>query len=132
MKFKRRPLRRVLFDMTPMIDIVFLLIIFFMVTSTFIQNRGIKVNLPKSTTSQSETKNFLIVTIGRTGRLFLNQNAVTERELGIQLKAKSIEMAADTVIIKGDESVPYAKMVRVMDIAKMAGLSRISLSTDRK
>lgn len=129
MLFRKRSLPAARVDMTPMIDIVFLLIIFFMVSSTFINNRGIKVHLPKSTTFQTEDNNQIVISIKNNSELYLNEKKILKEELGELLKNKRIEFGQNIVVIKGDKEVPYSKMIEVMDIAKTAGLERISLAT---
>ena len=132
MKLRKKPLPIAGFDMTPMIDIVFLLVIFFMVSSTFITNRGIKVKLPKSITSQSEVNNKIIISIKENGDLYLNDQKVLQKKLGQLLKKEKLKSNQDLVIIKGDKQVPYSKMIEIMDLAKIAGLERISLATSQK
>ena len=131
MKIKRRLNKLTGFDMTPMIDVVFLLIIFFMVSSTFITHRGIKVKLPQSTNSESESKNLLELTVNQFGRVFLNGKEYSDKQLAIELKKQRIEKKQNVVIIKGDKLVPYNRMIKAMDIAKIAGIERVSLATEK-
>ena len=120
------------FDLTPMIDIVFLLIIFFMVSSTFIKSRGIKVKLPGASSAQSEKSNQLVVTIKKDGEVYLNDVPVQIRSLEKKLRQEREKTPENTLIIRGDRSVPYEKMIEIMDIAKIAGLEKISLATTRR
>ena len=132
MRIKRKLDKRVSIDMAPMVDIVFLLIIFFMVATTFVKTTGINVNLPKATSTQAETKNNLIITITKQGTLFLNNDQVSLSSLASKLKNEKLKTGQDVVIIKGDRNIRFASLVRVMDIAKLSGISKISLASERK
>jgi biopolymer transport protein ExbD len=116
-------------NMTAMIDVLLVLILFFMVSSTLVKSRGLAVKLPESKTADSETQNLLVVSIRQDGRLFLNDDPVDEGRLGPQLKEKRLATGQSTVIIRGDRTIPYARMVEVMDIARTAGMEKISLAT---
>ncbi|MBN8218627.1 MAG: biopolymer transporter ExbD [Spirochaetes bacterium] len=116
-------------NMTAMIDVLLVLILFFMVSSTLVKSRGLAVKLPESKTADSETQNLLVVSIRQDGRLFLNDDPVDEGRLGPQLKEKRLGTGQGTVIIRGDRTIPYARMVEVMDIARTAGMEKISLAT---
>lgn len=131
-RFKRRLAVQSGVNMTAMIDVLLVLIIFFMVSSTLIKSRGIQVNVPESRSAESETRNLLVVSIKRTGELYLNDEPVEAGSLGALLRKRSQELGQDVVIIKGDQQIPYAKMVEVMDLAKMAGMKKISLDTKRR
>lgn len=131
-RFKRRLAVQSGVNMTAMIDVLLVLIIFFMVSSTLIKSRGIQVNVPESRSAESETRNLLVVSIKRTGELYLNDEPVEASRLGALLRKRSQELGQDVVIIKGDQQIPYAKMVEVMDLAKMAGMKKISLDTKRR
>jgi len=132
MKFKARIKKRSGFDITPMIDIVFLLIIFFMVSSELVKTRGMSVKLPESTSSDADTKNLIIIAITAEGKIFLNEEEVSIQKLGSELRRLKVEMMQDTVVIRGDNQIPYRNMVEVMDTAKLAGIAKISLATSQK
>jgi biopolymer transport protein ExbD len=129
---QRRLKPRLGIDMTPMIDIVFLLIIFFMVSSELVKNRGMAVNLPESASSDSETRNMIIISITQNGEIYLNQNRVDMKRLGAELKKIQVSQGQDTVVIRGDEQIPYREMIEVMDIAKLSGMKTISLATKQR
>ncbi|MBL8995543.1 MAG: biopolymer transporter ExbD [Spirochaetia bacterium] len=132
LRFKRRLAVQGGVNMTAMIDVLLVLIIFFMVSSTLVKSRGIQVNVPESRSAESETRNLLVVSIKRPGELYLNDEPVDASRLGSLLRKRSQELGQDVVIIKGDQQIPYAKMVEVMDLAKMAGMKKISLDTKRR
>jgi biopolymer transport protein ExbD len=132
MKFKSRIKKRSGFDITPMIDIVFLLIIFFMVSSTLVKQRGLPVKLPESKSSDAETKNLIIIDIMANGKLYVNGKKVKLSALGKKLKILKLKYKQDVVIVKGDKNIPYMKLISVMDAVKIAGMEKLSLATSQK
>ena len=116
-------------NMTAMIDVLLVLILFFMVSSTLVKSRGLAVKLPESKTADSETQNLLVVSISHDGRLYLNDDPVDEGRLGPSLKERRLATGQSTVIIRGARTIPYARMVEVMDLARTAGMEKISLAT---
>lgn len=119
-------------NLTAMIDVLLVLILFFMVSSTLVKSRGLGVNVPESKTADSETQNLLVISIRQDGALFLNDEAVGEGRLVAVLKEKRLKSGQSTVIIRGDKQIPYQKMVEVMDMARSAGMEKISLATARR
>jgi biopolymer transport protein ExbD/biopolymer transport protein TolR len=123
-------------DITPLIDVVLLLVIFFMLTTTFIGAPAIKVNLPTSsakeiTKEQKEVK----VTITKDGSLFVERAAgetgdpVTLKELEKVLTRAARDDRETMVIIRADENTTHGKVVAVMDVAKNTGLNRLAIAT---
>jgi len=131
MRFKRRMQYKVGIDMTPMIDCVFLLLIFFMVSSSIIKDQGIQVNLPHAKSSESQPDRDLVISIGKAGNIFLNDVVVAKSDLYQTLRRVYKEQKRDFLIIRADELINYGVLVEVMDIARLAGIYNVSLSTKR-
>ena len=117
-------------DMTPMIDIVFQLLIFFMVATTFAAQAGIKVNLPKAISGTVQPERKLTVTITESNRVYLNEEEVTVKALGRKLEAALQGRRDKTLIIMADKKVFHGKVVRVMDIANTSGVERLAFATE--
>jgi len=132
MKVTRRYRKKSILNLTPMIDIVFLLIIFFMVSSTLVKTRGMDVKLPRSASSDAETKNLIVISLTEREQIYVNDQKTTLTTLGRDLKKLQVELDQEVVIIKGDKSSSYNKMIQIMDIAKIAGMKKISLATTGK
>ncbi len=117
-------------DTTPMADIVFLLLIFFMLSSSFIVQPGIRLRLPKAVSSEIDLGRSVIVDISVAGSLFVNDAKVSMEELpqalSIALSAAKEKMA----IIKADRKVPHGMVVKVMDMAKLSGAERLVIATE--
>lgn len=134
MKFERRAAGRTKFrgslELTPLVDVVLQLIIFFMLSSTFIVQPGIRVELPESRTTRSQEKNELTVTITADNRVYVNELHVSFDELPTVLanKAKELEKG-QLLLIKCDKAVEYGQLIRVLDIAHGAGITTYGLAT---
>ena len=129
MKFSE--LRRVRAEpgMTSMIDVVFLLLLFFMLSSTFVIQTGITVNLPRAVTVERPVRKDLILIIDRKRRIFLDNRQVPFESLWGMLIEEMRMQPEGTLIIRADRDVPHGLVVRVMDVAKQAGASRIAIAT---
>lgn len=130
MRFRRpRERKETALNLTPLIDVVFLLIIFFMLTTTFhAVFQGIKVDLPTTTTPQEKIERNIIISITKDNRLYLDEREVTDSEL-VQLLKKKLEGREGLVIINADKNVLHGKVVKTMDMAKQAGADRLGILT---
>jgi len=128
MKFKRHTeLEKGRLDIVPLIDVVFLLLIFFMLTSSFIFQPGIKVNLPKAITSEVVHKKSLILLITKEDSIYLNERSVTMDELATRLAIAAKEDRP--VLIKADRTSSLGKIVEVWDLCREEGISQINIAT---
>ena len=134
MRFRKESRRNNNFlDITPIVDTVFNLLIFFAVSLNFISTPGIQVNLPKSTAQEvARERKDLRVVITPANQLYLN-----EKEVDLSTLRKSFEEAAAVgretqVLIQADEQVTHGKVVEVMDLARNAGLARLAIVTQQK
>ncbi len=132
MKLRRRHGQTVtLIDFAPMTDMVFQVLLFFILSSSFIVEPGIKVNLPKSQTSELQVQQKLMITIDSNHQIFVEQKVVPLEELEQRIKILLPYYKDKTVIIRADKSVPHGLVVEVMDIAKLAGVERLAIATQK-
>ena len=111
-------------------DIVLLLLIYFMLSSSFIVQPGIKVKLPRAVSGEVDTADKIYLTVTKSEQIFLNGQLVTREELGAKLTAQ-IKIALDkTIIIRADKDLTLEATVRVIDIAKMAGAEKFLIATE--
>ena len=129
MELKKQLPRIVNIDITPLIDIVFILLIFLMVSSTFTEQPGIKVTLPSAQTAKSERIEELVLMIAYDGRIYLNGKAIDRNSLGKELKRSLEKTTNKTVILKADKKVAHGDVVKIIDLARKSGVTRLVVGT---
>lgn len=136
MKFGGRKRRTVNPDLTPMIDVTFQLILFFMVTTEFIQSHqrpaeSIQVDLPRAEASAvSQAEDDLSIWVSRDGGLFLGSSLVDLDRLRAHLREVAQQDTTRLVVIQADAGVAHGRVVEVMDLARAAGLTRLAIATE--
>lgn len=132
MKFAQKRVDNDILDLTPLIDVVFLLLIFFMVSTSFIREPGgIRVDLPHSDTQEFiHEGEELVVKLTEDGHIFVDDVGVDIDSLRRELKRTGTSAPETVVIVKADRIVDHGRVVQVMDLAKRAGLSRIAVATE--
>lgn len=118
-------------DVTPMIDIVFQLVLFFMVSTQFVQHPGIQVDLPRSsaqTVLSEEGHINLWVTTG--GAVFVDDRSTTLPELRALFERKAKADPSTTIVMKADGGVSHGRVVEIMDLAHSMGLTHLAIATD--
>ncbi|KPJ79958.1 MAG: biopolymer transporter ExbD [Spirochaetes bacterium DG_61] len=131
MRFRRRLQTRTNVDLIPLIDVIFQLVVFFMVTSTFILTPGISLILPKSRSSEPVAMTKLVVTVVSEDEIFVNKERYTLESLNRTLSELPTEELDEikTVVIEGDSSVSYSLMVKVLDVLRLNGFKGVNLRT---
>ncbi len=128
MKLKRTVfLEKGRLDIAPLIDVIFLLLIFFMLTSSFIFQPGIRVNLPRAVTSEVLHKELLIVTITDNNEIFINERPISGDEL-----VSRITLAArdgQPLLIRADKMANLGKVIEVWDICRQVDVKQINIAT---
>jgi biopolymer transport protein ExbD/biopolymer transport protein TolR len=134
MGFRRRFQESPKIDLTPMVDIVFLLVIFFMISTTFVEQPGVKIDLPEAGSQylkQSERE--VRVYLAGNGDIYLQQEKVTLDQLQQQLSGYSSVVAESmTFILMADTTIQHGAVVQLMDVAKRAGFGHLAIATDEK
>lgn len=125
-EFQRNRRRATEVELTPLIDVVFQLLVFFLLTSAFI-NPGITVNLPDAETGATADDATMSISIDEAGNLFVGQEQVTFEELEARLELQADVDSDVTVAIWGDIDVRYGLFMRIMDLCRASGLTKIVL-----
>lgn len=113
-----------------LIDVVLLLLVFFMLTTNFVLQSGIEVKLPQAKQAVEKPATELTVTITRKGKLFLNQQPLKLEEFAVALKQRVKETAGNNLlVIRADKRVDHGKVVQIMDLAKGVGIERLAIGT---
>ena len=129
---KKNVMEELQIDMTPMIDCVFQLLIFFMVTTVFAVQSGLKVDLPQASTSDAPPEKDLSITISEKGEMDLNGTMVTIDNLEEQLRIQKDIFGSKVLIIKADNKSRHGVVVDVMDAAKIVGIEQLAIATDEE
>jgi biopolymer transport protein ExbD len=118
-------------NMAPMADIVFLLLIFFMVTSSFVLEPGIDVKLPRAITAQDQIRQRHVLTITSGGSLLLDQEPVSFATLKRILEDTYAGQESRLLIVRADSQVSHGVVVRALDIARQADINRLAIATEK-
>ena len=129
MQFKTKEKRKVMINITSLIDVLFLLLIFFMVSSTFLEQPGIKLELPHAQSAVVVEQNDYILFVDKEGRMFFNRQEVSLGDLEEHLRQSLPNMKEGALILKADQDVSHGFVVRVMDIAKKSGVKKLIIGT---
>ena len=128
---KKRPRYQMQAPLTSLIDIVFMLLIYFLLTTSFMVDEGIKIKLPQAKAAAPQTQQEITVYVDREGRAFLENKEVPQEMLFKRLKEMIGGQQDRLVVVKADRSVVLNKAVKVMDLAKAAGAARLCLATEK-
>ncbi len=117
-------------DIAPLIDVVFLLLIFFMLTSNFIFQPGIKVHLPKAITSEVISSENLVIAVSGQDLLFLNEKPITISDLVAELKIAARDNKS--LLIKADTRSSLGRVVEIWDLCRELGIAQVNIATNQK
>ena len=117
--------------LTSLIDIVFLLLIYFLLTTNFMVDEGIKIKLPQARASKPQVEESITVYVDKEGQSYLNNEQITIGNLFKRLRDMISGKKDTLVVIRADRGVILNKAVKVMDVAKAAGAGRLCLATER-
>ena len=132
MQFREKKSRRVIINITSLIDVLFLLLIFFIVSSTFLEQPGMKLDLPKTSHTEAVRMEGYTLFILTDGTLYLNEEKVGLETLPGRLKAIASELGDRGLILKADETVKYGIVVEIMDMVKQAGIEKLVVASTPK
>jgi len=120
-------------DITPLIDIIFQLVLFFMVSTTFVAAPGIHVDLPRSSAEVIlRDRQDVNLWVTSEGSVYLEDHPVTWEALTAALVSAATRNSETLVIVKGDKAVDYGRVVAVMDLARASGLTRLAIATEAR
>ena len=117
-------------DMTPMLDIVFIMLIFFIVTTSFVKEAGIQVNKPEANQATKEPSANIFIAIRDTGEIWMDKRQVDVKRVAANLERMLAEQPTDLVVIQADKEAEHGRVVEVMDQIKEAGIDKISIAAE--
>ena len=116
-------------DITPMLDVVFIMLIFFIVTATFVKESGIDVNRPQAQTAVVKEKANILIAIDAHNKVWINRREVDIRSVRPNIERLHAENPKGTVVIQADRDSTNELLVQVMDASRQAGVYEIALAT---
>lgn len=117
-------------DITPMLDIVFIMLIFFIVTTSFVKESGVTVSRPSAQTATEQKGSNILVAIKPNGEIWIDRRAIDVRAVRANIERLKAENPEGAVIIQADEYSNTGLLVKVMDQVRLAGVSNISISAE--
>jgi len=121
--------RKVVINITSLIDVVLLLLIFFMLTTSFVERPGMKLDLPETQSSSGEKNEGLEIIVQADGKINLNGESVKMEELSGRLRGLIEQSPEKSLVLRADRDVPHGTVVEIMDIAKLNGLEKLIIGT---
>ena len=117
-------------NVTPMLDVVFIMLIFFIVTASFVKESGLEVNRPEAATAVKQEKANILVAIGANNEIWINRRRVDPRQVGPNIRRLKAENPQGSVIIQADKAAEVNTLVQVMDASRAVGVFDISLAAE--
>jgi len=115
-------------NMTPMLDVVFILLIFFIVTASFVKEAGIDVNRPEAATAVKKQRASILVAISDKGEIWINKRRVDPRSVQANIERLKAENPQGSVVIQADQKATTDVLIKVMDSARAAGVFDVSIA----
>lgn len=119
-------------DLTPMLDVVFIMLIFFIVTATFIKEAGVEVNRPEASTAQPKENVNILVAINAANEIWMDKRRVDKRAVRANIERLHAENPKGAVVIQADNKSQTETVAAVLDAAREAGVYDVSLATDEE
>lgn len=116
-------------NLTPMLDVVFIMLIFFIVTTSFVKESGIEVNRPSAQTSSQKSKANIIIAIKNDSEIWIDKRMVDIRAVRANIERLKASNSQNSIVIQADKEAKTGTLVKVMDQVRLAGITNISIST---
>ena len=117
-------------DLTPMLDVVFILLIFFIVTSVFVTEAGIDVSKPEASTAEARSKDLILIAISDDGQIWIDGEQLDPRFIRSRFERRLAETANASVVIQGDRAAQNEHVMTILRAARDANIAAVSISTE--
>jgi biopolymer transport protein ExbD len=131
-KLNKAPEEEAQIDLTPMLDVVFIMLIFFIVTASFIKEAGIEVNRPEASTSDAKENVNILIAISANNEIWLDNRRIDVRAVRANVERLHAENPKGAVVIQADNESNTETVVAVLDASREAGVLDVSLATEDK
>lgn len=115
-------------DLTPMLDVVFIMLIFFIVTSTFIKTTGIEVKTPTADSTEQQPKGNILIAVNPEGEIWIDREQVDIRAVRAAVERMRVDQPDSTVVVQADQDARSGLVIRVMDQVRLAGVQDVALA----
>jgi biopolymer transport protein ExbD len=119
-------------DLTPMLDVVFIMLIFFIVTATFIKETGIEINRPDTKTAEMKKTVSLLVAVGADSSIWIDKKKVDVRNVRPTMERLHSENPKGGLVIQADSESKVEKVLAIMDAARSIGISQVAIASEDK
>jgi biopolymer transport protein ExbD len=119
-------------DLTPMLDVVFIMLIFFIVTATFIKETGIEINRPDTKTAEMKKTVSLLVAVGADSSIWIDKKKVDARNVRPTMERLHSENPKGGLVIQADSESKVEKVLAIMDAARSIGISQVAIASEEK
>ena len=118
-------------DITPMLDIVFIMLIFFIVTTTFIKETGVEVNRPNASTAVADERGNILIAITENNEIYIDKRLIDLRAVRANVERLKAENPEGSVIIQADQNSKTGLLVETMDQVRLAGVQNVSIAAEK-
>lgn len=119
-------------DLTPMLDVVFIMLIFFIVTSSFVKESGIEINRPSAKSAVHVKKGNILVALKPNGEIWIDKRVVDLRAVRANVERLHAEMPQSSVVVQADTDAKSGQLIKLVDQIKLAGIANVSVSASPK
>ena len=118
-------------DLTPMLDVVFIMLIFFIVTTTFIKETGVEVNRPNASTAVADERGNILIAITENNEIYIDKRLIDLRAVRANVERLKAENPEGSVIIQADQNSKTGLLVETMDQVRLAGVQNVSIAAEK-
>ncbi len=119
-------------NVTPLVDVVLVLLIIMMVSATYIVSQSLKVELPKTASSDDSVSKTYVVTITKDGKYFFNDRPISKESLAAELRTAQKSERDLSLVITADQGALHGQVVNVIDLAKVEGITKFAINVERQ
>ncbi len=130
-KYQSNEHETVQIDMTSMVDVVFIMLIFFIVTTSFVKEAGIEINRPQASTAERQERGNIMIAVADNGAVWIDGRQVDIRAVRANIERMRAENPEAAVVIQADEASQAGILVQIMDQARMAGIMNVAIAASR-
>jgi biopolymer transport protein ExbD len=129
MKLLKKTSKKIALNLTSLIDVLFILIIFFTVSSTFLEQPGIQLQLPEAETSETHTVQKVVIYINKDGKIYVNGDSVSVENMIESIQQLVSAQTEKSVVLEADSDISHGFVIRIMDKLRKNGIYKIVVST---